>query len=85
MILDTYDAGLLGDGGGGDVDWWQNYLRAELAAAHDFYQSQVDGALEPFFDRFPLDSEDPFPVVARTGDVVLARMVPQDDLASLLK
>ena len=39
--LDAYDAGLLNDYGGGDVNWWQDYLRAELARAHDFYQSQV--------------------------------------------
>lgn len=38
--LDAYDAGLLGDYGGGDVEWWHDYLRAELARAHDFYSSQ---------------------------------------------
>lgn len=42
--LDPYDAGLLNDYGGGDVEWWQNYIRDELDRAHDFYQSQVDGA-----------------------------------------
>lgn len=41
VSLDYYDAGLLNDFGGGDVDWWQDYIRAELARAHDFYQSQV--------------------------------------------
>ncbi|MEN5317731.1 hypothetical protein ABE509_09280 [[Pseudomonas] hibiscicola] len=35
--LDHYDAGLLGDGGGGDVNWWQDYIRAELDRAHEFY------------------------------------------------
>ncbi|WP_025517567.1 hypothetical protein [Bordetella trematum] len=40
--LNEYDAGLLSSFGGGDVDWWQDYLRAELARAHDFYQSQVE-------------------------------------------
>jgi hypothetical protein len=39
--LDQYDAGLLNDFGGGNVDWWQDYMRAELDRAHDFYQSQV--------------------------------------------
>jgi hypothetical protein len=34
---DCYDAGLLGDFGGGNVEWWQDYIRAELARAHDFY------------------------------------------------
>ena len=37
---DCYDAGLLGDFGGGNVEWWQDYIRAELARAHDFYASQ---------------------------------------------
>ena len=39
--LAPYDAGLLSDYGGGNVDWWQDYLRAQLGAAHDFYQAQV--------------------------------------------
>lgn len=39
--LDTYDAGLLNDFGGGNVEWWQDYIRAELARAHDYYQSQT--------------------------------------------
>ena len=38
--LERYDAGLLGNGGGGDVEWWQDYLRAELERAHDFYADQ---------------------------------------------
>lgn len=33
--LETYDAGILNDFGGGNVDWWQDYIRAELARAHD--------------------------------------------------
>lgn len=42
LQLDRYDTGLLGDGGGGDVAWWQDYIRAELDRAHDFYQDQAD-------------------------------------------
>lgn len=44
--LDQYDAGLLNDFGGGNVEWWQDYIRAELGRAHDFYQSQC-AALSP--------------------------------------
>lgn len=33
-----YDAGLLGDGGGGDVDWWHDYIRVELARADEYYR-----------------------------------------------
>ena len=39
--LDAYDAGLLNDFGGGNVDWWQDYIRAELGRAHDFYESRI--------------------------------------------
>ena len=41
--LDRYDAGYLNDFGGGDVNWWHDYIRTELDRAHDFYQSQVEG------------------------------------------
>ena len=40
--LDEYDAGLLASAGGGNVEWWQDYLRAELDRAHEFYQSQME-------------------------------------------
>ena len=43
--LEPYDAGLLNDFGGGNVEWWQDYIRAELGRAHDFYQSQIDAAM----------------------------------------
>jgi hypothetical protein len=44
FALEAYDAGLLNGFGGGDVGWWQDYIRAELGRAHDFYQAQVDSA-----------------------------------------
>lgn len=47
MELSTYDAGMFNDFGGGNVEWWMDYLRDELARAHDFYQSQVDAVPEP--------------------------------------
>jgi hypothetical protein len=37
---DCYDAGLLNDYGGGKVEWWWDYIRHELGAAHDFYTEQ---------------------------------------------
>jgi len=42
-----YDAGLLNDFGGGNVDWWWGYIRHELAAAHEFYQEQIDSITAP--------------------------------------
>lgn len=46
-VLDAYDAGLLGDYGGGNVEWWQDYIRSELGRAHEFYQSQVSASSAP--------------------------------------
>ena len=43
--VDCYEAGLLSDFGGGNVEWWQDYIRAELARAHEFYVSQWPSAI----------------------------------------
>jgi len=37
-----YDAGLLNDFGGGDVGWWQDYLRAEIGRANDYWREIYD-------------------------------------------
>ena len=39
--LAEYNAGLLNDYGGGNVEWWQDYIRSELSRAYDYYQSQL--------------------------------------------
>jgi hypothetical protein len=39
--LSDYDAGLLNDWGGGNVSWWQDYLRAEIGRANDFWRAQL--------------------------------------------
>jgi hypothetical protein len=44
--LECYDAGYLNDFGGGNVGWWQDYIRAELERAQDHYQQQVDGMFD---------------------------------------
>jgi len=41
VVLEEYDAGLLNDFGGGNVEWWQDYIRAELGRAYEHYQSQI--------------------------------------------
>lgn len=43
--LEAYDAGYLNDFGGGNVGWWQDYIRAELDRAHDHYQQQIESML----------------------------------------
>ena len=45
--LDRYDSGLLNDFGGGNVSWWQDYIRAELERAHGHYQDQIDRRASP--------------------------------------
>ena len=39
--VSAYDAGLLSDYGGGNVEWWQDYIRAELDRAHEYYMSAL--------------------------------------------
>ena len=34
--MDEYDAGYLSDFGGGNVGWWQDYVRAEIGRANEF-------------------------------------------------
>ncbi|WP_418122296.1 hypothetical protein [Variovorax sp. 160MFSha2.1] len=47
VALECYDAGLLSNFGGGNVEWWQDYIRAELARAHDHYQAQIEALAAP--------------------------------------
>lgn len=44
-MSEAYDAGLLNDYGGGNVEWWHDYMRAELARAHEFYEEQLSALL----------------------------------------
>jgi hypothetical protein len=54
--LERYDAGLLNDFGGGNVGWWQDYIRAELERAHDHYQEQL-AARDPEVSRLKAENE----------------------------
>lgn len=51
--VDCFDAGLLGDGGEGNVAWWHGYIRSLLDDAHEFYADQARGfaSLEPFWSH----------------------------------
>lgn len=44
--MDRYDAGLLNDWGGGNVDWWWDYIRSELDAAHQFYEAMAEDEIK---------------------------------------
>ncbi|GEM_PF-6236896 len=67
LNLDAYDAGSLSDFGGGDVNWWQDYIRAELDRAHDFYQSQIEGSAPA--STVLTDERQAFEVMVRTWDI----------------
>ena len=40
--MKSYDAGPLGVGGGGDVEWWHDYMQVELAQSAAFYETQFE-------------------------------------------
>jgi len=37
-----YDSGLLSDWGGGNVAWWQDYIRAEVGRCNDYWRSRIE-------------------------------------------
>lgn len=37
-----YDSGLLSDYGGGDVSWWQDYIRSEVGRANVHWRSYAE-------------------------------------------
>lgn len=43
---DDYDAGLLSSYGGGDVGWWQDYIRAIIGQANDHWRTQFEKRLK---------------------------------------
>lgn len=48
-----YDAGLLGDFGGGNVDWWQNYIRAEIERANEYWREAIADKLGAHHEEWP--------------------------------
>jgi hypothetical protein len=41
---DDYDCGLLNDYGGGNVDWWWDYIRAEVGRANEHWREALPAA-----------------------------------------
>lgn len=41
--IDDYDCGLINDFGGGDVNWWQDYLRSEIGKCNECWRKQKEG------------------------------------------
>lgn len=44
-MIERYDSGLLNDFGGGNVDWWWDYIRAEVERCNDFHADIHDAAV----------------------------------------
>ncbi len=40
-MVKRYDAGLLSDYGGGNVEWWQDYIRAEIDRCNDYWEDEI--------------------------------------------
>lgn len=38
----AYDAGILNDYGGGNVEWWHDYIRSLLSLADEHYQDEIN-------------------------------------------
>ena len=45
-VREEYDCGNLNDYGGGNVSWWQDYIRAEVGRANEFYASTIGSLKE---------------------------------------
>ncbi len=41
-----YDTGLINDYGGGNVDWWQDYIRAEIERCNAYWRTIIESYLE---------------------------------------
>lgn len=54
-MFDDYDPGLINDHGGGNVSWWQGYIRAEIGRCNDFWRAQVEAAKQNVHAELPLD------------------------------
>jgi hypothetical protein len=40
-FFDDYNPSILDDFGGGNVSWWQDYIRYEIGRCNDFWRTQV--------------------------------------------
>ena len=41
-----YDAGLLGDHGGGNISWWHEYLRSQINRCNGYWRGLIEGYVE---------------------------------------
>lgn len=70
-----YDAGLLSSFGGGDVEWWQDYLRAEIGRANDNGREQYDALLARVAELEK--ALEPFAQMGRVADFYIPDVCPE--------
>jgi hypothetical protein len=47
-----YDSGYLNDYGGGNVGWWQDYIRAEVGRCNDYWRARLQPSPEAGCSEF---------------------------------
>lgn len=57
-MSERYDAGLLNDYGGGNIEWWHDYIRAELGRAEEFYEQQLQQARREGWEQAKMEAAD---------------------------
>ena len=75
--MDEYDSGLLSDFGGGNVEWWQDYIRSEVGAANEFHMDQDNAKV--MSDAVDVEQE-----LIRLKDDLRAKAKAWDDLEALV-
>ncbi len=76
-MMDEYDSGLLSDFGGGNVEWWQDYIRSEVGAANEFHMDQDNAKV--MSDAVDVEQE-----LIRLKDDLRAKAKAWDDLEALV-
>lgn len=41
-----YDTGLINDYGGGNIGWWQDYIRSEIERCNEYWKERIEQALK---------------------------------------
>ena len=79
--FDDYDSGIMNDYGGGNVSWWQDYIRAEVGRCNDFWRAQTENTIAELQSAITQQANDLSIVKLENKD--LHELV--DSLRSLLK
>ena len=45
LDIPDYDSGVLNDYGGGNTQWWQDYIRVEINRCNEYWSEQIRNVL----------------------------------------